>query len=219
LNKKTYKIDWLNHSLEFFVVIIGILIAFQLNKCSSDKSQEQIIQTHLIQLNEETLFNKKSFEASIEYGETLLSKFDTIFTLINKEEDYARINKMSMELLNLGGVYIRKNSYLLLTETGDFKFIKNFERKQKVIDLYEYYKWVESFDEISINLYNLDFYPYVKENFDLVGGTVQKKEVYESKLFLNILGAYYRTSTSRVQKYKDCLTEINKYLDTEKEKR
>jgi len=33
------RIDWLNHSLEFVVVIVGILIAFQLNKCSIERSQ------------------------------------------------------------------------------------------------------------------------------------------------------------------------------------
>lgn len=219
MSKKKHKIDWLNHSLEFLVVIIGILIAFQLNKLSSERSQKQIIKTHLIQIDEETRFNKRSFENSIEYVETLISKFDTVFALLRKKEDYDRINKLSLELLKLGEVYVRNNSYLLLTETGDFKFMKDFDKKRDIVDIYEYYKWAGSVDEISINQYNSDFYPYLKENFDLVNGTVQKKEIYESKLFLNILGAYYSASQNRLQKYKDCLIEINKYLDKEKGKR
>jgi len=36
------RIDWLNHGLEFVVVIVGILIAFQLNQCAIDKNQKKI---------------------------------------------------------------------------------------------------------------------------------------------------------------------------------
>ena len=52
------KIDWLNYSLEFFVVLIGILVAFQLNKCSANKEQSKTIETHLDQILVETKFNK-----------------------------------------------------------------------------------------------------------------------------------------------------------------
>ncbi len=217
MTNKSHRIDWLNHALEFFVVIIGILIAFQLNKCSSDRSQSQVIKTHLSQIVEETQFNKHSLESSIAYAENMMSKFDTIFTLIASKEDFRRVNQLSIDLLNLGGVYIRKTSYLLLTETGDFRYMKNFEKKQSIIDLYEYYKWVESFDQISITLHSSDFYPYVKANFDLIGNSIQADEVYESKLFKNILGAYYRTSQNRLKKYKDCLKEIDAYLERVKE--
>jgi len=41
------KIDWLKHTLEFIVVTIGILIAFQLNKCSVEKAQKKTIGIHI----------------------------------------------------------------------------------------------------------------------------------------------------------------------------
>ncbi|WP_452222796.1 hypothetical protein [Lacinutrix chionoecetis] len=209
---KKQKIDWLNHSLEFIVVIVGILIAFQLNKCSSEKEQRKTIETHSIEINKETYSNKKSFENAIKYDELHLMKMDTLLGLIDKKNDFEKVNNLSIELLNLGGVYIRKNAYQNLVETGDIRFMKNFEEKQKIINLYEYYKWVEGFNEISANLYTSDYYPYLKKNLDLVKGSVQKDEVYTSKEFKNILGAYYKTSRNRLQKYKDCLVVIDKYL-------
>lgn len=210
-NKK-YRIDWLNHSLEFFVVVIGILLAFQLNKCSSENNQQKVIDSHLQQIIEETEFNKKSFERAVDYGESQLLKIDTAFMLMAQKGDLSWINQISLELLDLGGVYIRKNAYQALVESGDIRFMKSIEQKRKIIDLYEYYKWVEAFDEISMNLYTSDYYPYLKNNFDLVNGNTQKEEVYYSKIFQNILGAYSRTSSNRVQKYKDCLKEIEAYL-------
>lgn len=110
------------------------------------------------------------------------------------------------------GRIFRKNAYQNLVESGDIRFIKNFDTKQNIINLYEYYKWVESFDEISRNLYIQDYYPYLKNNFDLVAGNAQDKEAYQSQLFQNILASYSQTSKNKIQKYRDCLNEISRYL-------
>lgn len=206
------KIDWLNHGLEFLVVLIGILIAFQLNNYATTKEQNKTIAIHLTQILEETEFNKKNFENGIAYAQSNLAKLDTIFRLFGEKGNNEKINSLSIELLNLGGVYIRKNAYLNLIESGDIKFMKDFEQKSKIIDLYEFYKWVESFNEISFNLYSSDYYPYIRDNFDLVGGTTQSDDIYEAKLFKNVLGAYYRTSKNKLEKYEECLSQIKEYL-------
>ena len=217
MTKKKIHIDWLNHGLEFIVVIIGILIAFQLNKCSSENQQEKTINIHLEQIREEAEFNKKSLESALALGESNTAKMDTVFALLNRSDNYSRINQLSIELLNLGGTYFRKNAFQNLVESGDIRFIKDFETKQRIINLYEYYKWVESFDEISRSLYMQDYYPYIKNNFDLVTAKNQEEKIYQSKLFKNILASYKRTSENRIQKYRDCIGEIDKYLKLEYE--
>lgn len=212
MKSKRKKIDWLNHSLEFIVVIIGILLAFQLNRCSTDRSLEETVNIHINQIREETLLNKRSLEKAIKSSESSIAKFDSIIGLIRRKEDFTSINRLSMELLNINNVYIRKNAYLTLTETGDIKYIKSFKQKEDIINLYEYYRWVESFNEISANIYVNDFYPYLRDNFDLIQASVQEDSIYLSKKYQNILGAYYRTSLNRLNKYKDCLREMNEYL-------
>lgn len=212
---KKNRIDWLNHGLEFIVVIIGILLAFQLNKCSSENEQQKTVYTHLEQIAQDAEINKKSLEGALKTGEMNIAKIDTIFALLDQGEQYNRINRLSIELLNIGGTYFRKNAFKNLMESGDIRFIKNFETKQRIINLYEYYKWVESFDDISRKLYLDDYYPYIKNNFNLVTTETQNKEVYESKLFKNILASYRRTSINRIQKYNDCIEQINNYLKEE----
>ncbi len=213
MEQNTNKIDWLNHSLEFVVVIVGILLAFQLNRWATEKEQLQTIDTHRSHIKEESEFNKQNFEDAIAYATSNISKLDSILKLIEEKADNVRINQLALELLNLGGVYIRKNAYSTLTESGDIRFMKNFSQKQNIINLYEYYKWVEAFELISNNLYMNDYYPYLKDNFDLVNGSTQSREIYHSKVFRNILGAYKRTSQNRLDKYKDCHKEINEYLE------
>jgi hypothetical protein len=102
------KIDWLNHGLEFIVVIIGILIAFQLNKCGTENEQTKTINMHLNQIKEETKFNKHFLKEGIKHTESNLTDLDTILKLIAEKREIPKINQLSMKLLSMGGVYVRK---------------------------------------------------------------------------------------------------------------
>lgn len=218
MTKKNTRIDWLSHALEFIVVIIGILIAFQLNQYSTENQQEKTINIHLEQIKEEAELNRKSLETALIVGESNILKLETIFNLLNQDKDYDKINQLSIELLNIGGAYFRKNSFQNLTESGDIRFIKKFDTKKRIINLYEYYKWVEAFDEISRTLHMQDFYPYLRDNFDLTTAQKQNNEIYRSKIFKNILASYKKTSENRIQKYRDCIKKIDEYLKYESEK-
>ncbi len=183
-----------------------------MNKCSTERSQAKIVDNHLTEIQKETEFNKASLERSISWGDSTMRNLAQLDRLLDEGRDFAQINQITLKLLNLGGVYLRKNAYKNLIETGDVRFMKNFESKQKIIDLYEYYEWVEGFNQISLDLYQRDFYPYLRDNFDLRGGSVQKDEVYTSSVYKNNLAAYYRTSQNRLDKYKECLIEVDSYL-------
>lgn len=209
---KKGEIDWLNHGLEFAVVIIGILLAFQLNECATDSAEQKTVKNHLVEIQSETEYNANALRVSINQAESTISKLDSILILINEDSDYDLINKLSIDVLNLGGTYFRKNAFQNLVESGDIRFIEDFKTKQRIINLYEYYKWVETFDEISSTLYMQDYYPYLREHFDLVSGIPQEKSIYRTKLFRNIVGAYRRTSANRMQKYRDCQAEVEAFL-------
>lgn len=209
---KKREIDWLNHGLEFVVVILGILLAFQLNECATDSAERKTVKNHLEEIRSETKYNDHALQASINQAESTISKLDSILVLIHADRDYNLINKLSIDVLNLGGTYFRKNAFQNLIESGDIRFIEDFKTKQRIINLYEYYKWVEAFDEISSTLYMEDYYPYLREHFDLVSGTTQEESIYQTRIFRNIVGAYRRTSANRLQKYRDCQDEIQEFL-------
>lgn len=59
------KIDWLNHTLEFLVVLVGILIAFQLNKCSDRESKTALIKDHMQYIQSECEENKSTLDSAI----------------------------------------------------------------------------------------------------------------------------------------------------------
>ena len=207
------RIDWLNHFLEFIVVVIGILLAFQLNTCSANRSQDKVIQTHMKQIVAETEFNETNISLAIEQSELNLKKLDTAFTLFTTKSNYPKLTQICLDLLNLGGFYIKKNAYTSLVESGDIRFMRDLKTKDNVIQLYEYYKWTESFEKLLADDFQDYYYPFIKENFDLVGGKPLPKEVLEGKYFSNLLAAYSHLLKIKLSKYKDCKKEMESFRE------
>jgi hypothetical protein len=165
--KLNEKIDWLNHFIGFVVVVLGILIAFQLNEYSQENAQRKLIDKHIDNIRKESEVNLRNLKGAIAYGEQQLNDLDTMLTLIKQERSLPRINRLSIKLLNLGGSYLRKNAYSLFLESGDMRFMNDFEEQKKIINLYEYYEWLETFNRNALEHYRTDYYPYLKDNFDL----------------------------------------------------
>ncbi|MEL6821592.1 MAG: hypothetical protein AAFP70_07525 [Calditrichota bacterium] len=208
------RIDWLNHLLEFSVVLIGILIAFQLNKCGDESRQQDLVETHLNNIMEETKYNVGNFQYAIYKAETGLKNIDSVLTLIKERGNSSEINRIALKLLDYGGIYIRKTAYTSLMESGDMRLIKDLDQRTSVINLYEYYRWVDLIERISSGSYNDDLKPYLKNNFNFTGGTVPKEDVYYSRQFTNVLITYRVTLESRVTRYKECMKIMKEYAES-----
>jgi hypothetical protein len=206
------KINWKNHVIEFVVVVLGILMAFQLNQCSSDKKQAKIIDAHLEYLQEESKFNLRNLGYSIQEAEKSLVKIDSLIGLIYNQSDIQKINALSFQLMNPGYLYIRKNAYNSLINSGDIRFIKSFELKKDIVNMYEYYGWTSSFDASTRETFYSGYFPYLKENFDMVKGRLQKPEVYYNQGFLNELSTFRYILAAKLNKFKDCKQEVEEFI-------
>jgi len=205
--------NWVHHIVEFLVVILGILIAFQLSTCSESRKQDRLIQEHLQNIKAETNFNQRNLEAALILAESNQEKLDSLFKILSRDSALDTVNNLSIALLNVGGLYLKKNAYRSLTESGDIRFIHDFQLKNEIVNLYEYYEWVKGIDQLHLEMYNKSYFPYLLENLDLVQGQVQEPEVYRSKGYQNILSSYRFFLLNRIQKYKDCQKEIKEFLD------
>ncbi|MBX2871697.1 MAG: hypothetical protein KTR30_06350 [Saprospiraceae bacterium] len=210
-------INWLNHLVEFVVVILGILIAFQMSTCAETQSQKKLIKEHLENIKSETKFNQRNIKGALELAESSQKKLDSMFVILSVDSALTTVNNFSLALLNIGGVYIKRNAYRSLTESGDIRYIRDFKLKNEIVNLYEYYEWVKGIDEIHVNVYDRSYFPYILKNFDLVEGKVQSAEVYRSKDYKNILSSYRFFLVNRIKKYKDCQEQMEGFLNHLKE--
>ncbi len=215
------KIDWLNHGLEFLVVLIGILIAFQLNKFSEDSAKRKLLDNHLTYISEESQDNQKELQNSILHSEEQLERADSLLMLIQNRGDLLTINQLALKLLNLNQVGIRTNAYQVLTQSGDIRFINNFKKKKEIINLYEAYAPVKSVDKNTQRIYDSYFYPYLKDNFNLAnwnGGDqlIANKEKYYADEFGNIVSTYRYLLSRKIKSYQKCSKRLQEFMDASK---
>jgi signal peptidase I len=197
------------------VVIIGILAAFELESISNENAEKRTVEMHFQQIIDETNFNKSNVKYAIKTGELNLKKCDSLLALLSegKSSNLKTINRLSLELLELGVVYTRKNAYNSLIESGDIKLIQDFQLKNEIIKLYEYYKWVDGYEQISLDNYNKVFYPYLIDNLDLIDGSLQNEQIYFSKKFKNSVATYRYSMKNKLGKYHECLSVIEDFLE------
>jgi len=213
----TKKIDWLNHFLEFIVVVIGILIAFQLNTCRENKKEKKIVEKHISNIIEETTFNKDMFKYSLMSLEKLAIEVDKL-QAFQQDSNVAvdSLNKQVFNALNLPYLYLQKNAYSSLKGSNDIRFINDFELQNDIIKLYENYAWTESTQTITFTNYSEGFFKYFGENFDLTQNKPQPKEKYITLKFKNIVASYKFSLDQRIRREKSNLKLVEEFLESYK---
>ncbi len=214
---KLPKIDWLNHALEFFVVLIGILIAFQLDKCSDNNRQEKLVRNHLVELQQESEENVLRINKGINHTNQQLQKADSLLKLIVDRGNVFVIKRLSTEILDLRAVPVKKDAYTVMAASGDLRFLSRYEDKRSTILLYEQYSNIARVDENTQKIYDNYYYPYLKNNFDLVNwnldpSDLQETDSYYSKEFGNIVSTYRYLLNAKLNTYKTTLEEVQQYL-------
>lgn len=211
MNNK-FKNNYTKYLKEFAILVFGILLAFQLDRFAVERNQQSLVQEHLKYLKEESELNLALLDDSIELAEENLAQIDSLMHLIAMKGDTREINIGTFKLMNVGYLYIRKNAYRSFLESGDIRFLKSFDDKRKIVDLYEYYRWTESFDESHIAAFRDDLFPYMKANFDLVSAQTQQSDIYYNKTFINALATYRQTLDLKLKKYRECKQKISSFI-------
>ena len=209
--KSLKEMSWATHLIELVVVIVGILIAFQLNEYAAKRSQNALLDNHREYILDETLTNRQRLASTLELSENNLQTIDRLSQLISEKGDVETINNLALELLIYHYAYFKSNAYRALTDSGDIRFM-NFSEKSATVNLYEYYGWINSIDSNTVKDHSTGYSAMLRKYLDFANKEPQNREVYESKEFLNNLHIYRANLQYKIKKYKDCLQVMDAYI-------
>src|SRR5690606_8300403 len=119
----------------------------------------------------------------------------------------------SLQLLNLEPIYIKKNSYNSLVETGDIRYVKNFNLRNDIVNLYEAYNWAESVDGMTHKIFLEHYYPYILGNLDMLERKIQDNDRYTNKYFKNVLVIYKFSLDQRKHKFMNTKKITTNFLE------
>lgn len=170
------KINWQYTFGEILIVIIGISIAFSMNKCADDSRDERQLNQYVSSIKNDVMTDKTVLEENVEAIEQKIKTADEILPKINTDSpDKMMIIGKIFSLVNLIDFTPADNTYQTLINSGDLKLIDDFELKTAIEKHYSYYKIMQkSYTRLeniqkeyvaNYFIYNTDFDDFQKGKF------------------------------------------------------
>ena len=225
---------------EIALVVIGILIALQINSWNQDRVDGKIARAYLVRIQSELIQDTISFRNKInrnlELREEMKNSLKLIYDGIENKEQVIGIMGIYDEGLNRV-FFSNSTTYTDLVSTGNLRLIKNVELKDGIVNLYKHYDEKRSLlksdkawmDGIGINMdSNSNFIKFSKEIVDIYTkpemltdkewSFLNDKESNEFKLFERAFASIAWSLNVSNTYYKDLISNCNVVLiDIEKE--
>jgi len=135
------KVNWQYTFGEILIVIIGISIAFSMNKCAENSKNEVQKHQYLINLKNDVISDKITLEQNAIEIEKKIKTADEILPKLNTDApDKMMIVGKIFSIVNLTDFTPKDNTYQALINSGDLKLIDDFETKTAIEKHYSYYK-------------------------------------------------------------------------------
>ena len=208
---------------EIVLVVIGILIALQINNWNEVKKSSRIELEFLKNLNWDLDIDLANFKNKIEIDSSIMESNRILMQAIQNRDKVALTQIREFEVINRAGVfYPQKSAYESLKSQG-IQLISNDSLRQKIITLYDYrYQTISDFLKFQWDLVS-QTNPYLIEHFettldgnDKIPNDIDK--LINDKQFYNFLSHMYGENKIALRFYKPCLEDLKSLInDVEKE--
>lgn len=197
----------LEYFLEFFIVIIGICIAFWLGEQAEKAKENRLEDQYLIALQED-------IETDLDLIEYLNLLHQSKTESIQKAVDFlaGRPSNLSIDsipmyiqdMITLDLFYPDDFTYGSLRQSGDFRLIKSQDIKKHLVQLYSSYESIEKEQNDLKSILDNNFFPIYFKNFNTASGKIVNRSYFKSSELasfmvftlerMNTISVYYERS-------------------------
>jgi len=214
------KINWQYAFGEILIVIIGISIAFSMNKCAENSKNNELKLQYLNSIKNEIEIDKSVLQENIKDLDNKMGTIKNVMPLFNlKDPNQKRGIFKIFNILELSEFHPKDVTYQSMVNSGDFSLIEDFELKTAIETHYSNYKTIlrdYERQEIIHKEYLGDYFIY-KMDYDAM--RAGKLGFTDEKLLKNILqsmiGSFRLKKEGSERGIKSCdslLVILNKHL-------
>lgn len=204
---------------EILIVIIGITIAFSMNKCADDRKDNALRLQYLSNIKSDIETDKKNLEANFEAIGKKIQNLNEILPLINTDNpEKAAIRHKMYGVFTSTPFFPKDITYQTMINSGDFKLIDDFDLKAAIETHYSNYKiMLKDYERLEIiHKEYLGRYMIDNSDFDAMrqGAFGYSNEKRLKNILQSINGALYIKSNATERGIKNCdslLTKLNDY--------
>ncbi|GAB5399767.1 MAG: hypothetical protein Aureis2KO_13520 [Aureisphaera sp.] len=176
---------------EIVLVVIGILIAVQINGCNEDRKNRSKEKALLIELHKESLENLKQFERNkTAYLESLKSCSVVLANVGNIDERASLDSIMAFGPGMFRGITFDPSNGVVesLISTGEIQLIQNDSLRNYIITWKDVLKDFQEEEHNSRSLWKGQIEPYLIEHGDFLNqGNPKNIELFKDARFLNMI--------------------------------
>lgn len=173
---------------EILIVIIGISLAFTMNKCADEKKDNALKQQYLENIKSDIEVDKKNLQSNIEVIGKKMQSLNEVLPLINTDnpQKMASMNKL-YTVFSSTDFFPKDVTYQTMINSGDFKLIDDFDLKAAIESHYSNYKIIlKDYERLDI-IHKEYLGEYIINNSDFDAMRQGKFPYSNEKLFKNIL--------------------------------
>lgn len=135
---------------EIMLVVIGILIALQINNWNDDRLQQKAAKTFYQNTRQQLLEDRGNIERQIAYNNKNIDQFHYAIELIdeNNRSDKDSLWEIAIKLMDYSDFDRQGNIYETIVNSGDVSLLKNEEIKKRLRGLEETYLYINRIETI-----------------------------------------------------------------------
>lgn len=202
-----------DYFIEFFIVLLGITIAFWLSNLGEEKKERQLEEVYLTDI-------ANDLDKDIE---------DLTFAIYQNNKKYDKLiqgykyyleggPKVSADSLvcyaQLIGNYFHfqpnNYTYISLQQSGDFKIIKDPGLKKSLIELYKLYELISLEQANVMDALDRNYFPVLMAKYDMITGKVFDESYFESPDFKNTLAFNLNEINTMLKFFGDAVKHIER---------
>ncbi|MDN5204179.1 DUF6090 family protein [Fulvivirgaceae bacterium BMA10] len=208
-------VNWRNHLIELFVVIVGITIAFSLNSWKESRKEQKLEKKYIqsfisdIDRDAEELARLRDTTSYFHRMNGGLTK-----VLVTHDYNHDSLFYYVISLYSMSTFLSQDNTYETLKASGNLEIISDFELKNDLTMLYnQHYKFIKFLDEIHERSIYDEMSPYINKNVRFTGRPViLNKEFLSDTYFINKSFSSYYFLNTKLRTYEDAIKKCEEIL-------
>lgn len=208
---------------EIVLVVVGILIALQINNWNHDRQDKVSEQNFYANFKEQLVEDIYEIKGNIMYNNNYMKRFEYAVQII-EDNDRSRLDSLSqisMSLTKYSDLGRQSNIYETLVNSGQIKLLNNADIIEEIRELEELYIYINKMEEIHKEVVLKEAAISISNNFKLLTlEAIDSDNIYSVK-FQNLIIMIMGIMKEKDEIYHEALGEINtiiKYIDKEIDK-
>ena len=200
---------------EILLVVIGILIALQINNWNENKIKRSSELTYYSNIKNRLLDDKKLIQSQINYN----SRYDNQFKYaneiieINDRTKIDTLGKIAINLTYYSDFDGRDNIYESMVNSGEIKLVKNNEIIEGIRELEEDYLYINRIEKIHYDAMITYVIPNIYPNIKFSTGEVKNPDVVYRFEFQNLILSLLGIMKEKDQKYNSTIEHIDMLVE------